>query len=75
MSDVEELQAMLDRSWGLARQANDQPGFRTVLEESVYSVSELPAKVREDMLRARQDPGLHDWIEDQAALEAQKRLK
>lgn len=67
MDSEEELQAELDRSWELARQANNRPGFRAVLEESVYSVSELPAGMREDMLRAHRDPMFRDWIEAQAA--------
>lgn len=65
--EMRELQAELDRSWELGRQANDRPAFRAALEESVYDVSELPAGVREGMLRARRDPVFQDWVASQAA--------
>lgn len=65
--EMRELQAVLDRSWELAREANDRPGFRAALEGSVYNVSELPARMRENMLQAHRDPMFQDWIEGQAA--------
>lgn len=64
--EVQELQAALDRSWELARQANDRPGFRAALEASVYEVSELPAFVREQMVEAHRDPAFQAWVVDQA---------
>jgi hypothetical protein len=63
---LDELQAELDRSWELAREANDRPAFRARLEASVYQVRELPPAIREQMLAARRDVAFRDWVEDQA---------
>jgi hypothetical protein len=67
MSELDELQAVLDRSWELARQANDRPRFRAALEKSVYNLRDLPPEVRDGMIRAHQDPLFQEWVAAQAA--------
>lgn len=65
--ELDEVQAILNDSWEAGRQANDNPTFRALLEDSVYQVRDLPLATQDQMLDAQRDPQFQAWVDEQVA--------